>query len=149
MTDDVVAATMSRLTKDGLRPILCVGESSSVRSSGDHVSTVTAQLTAACEAIDPKKRHNFVVAYEPVWAIGTGETASADQVREMMTAIRAQLSVLSASEVPVLYGGSVSEDNAVTLLREASVDGFLVGGASLKAESFLAIARAGDDCYSQ
>jgi triosephosphate isomerase len=88
------------------------------------------------------------VAYEPLWAIGTGVNATSAQVREMTEFIRAVMKSLAFSASQVLYGGSVNPDNAESLVRDGDVDGFLVGGASLKAESFYAILRACDDCYA-
>jgi triosephosphate isomerase len=88
------------------------------------------------------------VAYEPLWAIGTGVNATAEQVRDMTTFIRGVMTSLAPASPRVLYGGSVNPDNAESLVREGEVDGFLVGGASLKAESFYAILRACDDCYA-
>jgi len=88
------------------------------------------------------------VAYEPIWAIGTGVTATNEQVRAMTRFIRACLAELSMDGTRVLYGGSVNAENASGIVTEAAVDGFLVGGASLKADSFVAIIRACDDCYA-
>jgi triosephosphate isomerase len=109
---------------------------------------VTAQLHAALEGLEEKSRPLVTVAYEPVWAIGTGLTASTEQVRHMTEHIRTVLASLSLGATRVLYGGSVNAENAASLMSEGRVDGFLVGGASLKAESFLAIGQAADDCYA-
>ncbi len=147
MTDEVVAQTLRTVTRFGLTAVLCVGEELSVRESGDQDDFVTAQLHAALGGLDEASRGLVTIAYEPVWAIGTGLTASTGQVREMTEHIRTVAASLSLDGVRVLYGGSVNAENAAALMSEGRVDGFLVGGASLKAESFLAIGQAANDCY--
>ena len=147
MTDEVVAQTLRTVVRQGLNAVLCVGEELSVREVEAHQDFVTAQLHAALEGLDEKSRPLVTIAYEPVWAIGTGLTASTEQVREMTEHIRTVGASLSLGDVRVLYGGSVNADNAAALMTESRVDGFLVGGASLKAESFLTIAQAANDCY--
>jgi triosephosphate isomerase len=108
---------------------------------------VASQLQAALAGLDEAHRPLVTLAYEPVWAIGTGRTASVEQVAEMMDFIRATAASLSLDDPHVLYGGSVNAENASSIMSEGRVDGFLVGGASLKAESFVAIAHASNDCY--
>jgi len=147
MTDEVVAQTLRTVVRQGLRAVLCVGEELGVREAEGHDEFVTAQLHAALEGLDEKWRPLVTIAYEPVWAIGTGLTASTEQVRDMTEHIRTVAASLSLSDVHVLYGGSVNAENAAALMSEGRVDGFLVGGASLKAESFLAIGQAANDCY--
>jgi triosephosphate isomerase len=147
MTDEVVAQTLRTVVRQGLNAVLCVGEELSVREAGTHRDFVTAQLHAALEGLDEKSRPLVTIAYEPVWAIGTGLTASTEQVREMTEHIRTVAASLSLGDARVLYGGSVNADNAAALMTEGLVDGFLVGGASLKAESFLTIAQGANDCY--
>ena len=147
MTDEVVAQTLGTVVRQGLNAVLCVGEELSVRESGSQNDFVTAQLHAALEGLDEKSRPLVSIAYEPVWAIGTGLTASTEQVCRMTEHIRTVASSLSLSVVRVLYGGSVNAENAASLISEGRVDGFLVGGASLKAESFLTIGQAANDCY--
>jgi len=109
---------------------------------------VKEQIHGALVKIDPKHRELITLAYEPIWAIGTGLTASSQQVSEMTSFIRSTLKVLGLSESRILYGGSVNAENAEVLVKETGVDGFLVGGASLKAESFMAIIQACNDCYA-
>ncbi|MDH2902586.1 MAG: triose-phosphate isomerase [Actinomycetota bacterium] len=147
MTDEVVAQTLRTVVRQGLNAVLCVGEELSVREVEAHQDFVSAQLHAALEGLDEKSRPLVTIAYEPVWAIGTGLTATTTQVGEMTEHIRTVAASLSLGDVRVLYGGSVNADNATALMNEGRVDGFLVGGASLKADSFLAIAQAANDCY--
>jgi triosephosphate isomerase len=145
-TDQVVAAKVLAAYEHDLIPILCVGESLDTRRAGKHVEFVDAQLTAAIEGIAPDKAAELVVAYEPIWAIGTGETATPDDAQEMSAAIRSRLAQKfgqpTADKIRVLYGGSVKADNAGELFAGADVDGGLVGGASLLAEDFTAIVKA-------
>ena len=147
MSDEVVAQTLRTVVRQGLTAVLCVGEELSVREAEGHNDFVSAQLHAALEGLDEKWRPLVTIAYEPVWAIGTGLTASTEQVRAMTEHLRTVAASLSLGEARVLYGGSVNADNAAALMTEGRVDGFLVGGASLKAESFLAIGQAANDCY--
>lgn len=123
--------------RSGLKVILCVGESLEARQAGEHEATVLEQLLPVVEAIDGDQE--LIVAYEPVWAIGTGETASPEQAEEMHVAIRA---VMPNRDWRVLYGGSVNAGNAKALAQCANIDGALVGGASLKFDEFAAIVAA-------
>jgi triosephosphate isomerase len=127
-----------------LVPIICVGETRAEREAGKAVAIVKKQLRGSIP--EGSTSATLVVAYEPVWAIGTGLTPTAADVAEMHAAIRAELARLlgktAAASVRLLYGGSVKPSNAAELMNVANVDGALVGGASLKAEDFLAIARA-------
>jgi triosephosphate isomerase len=148
MNDDVVAQTLQAATRQGLAGVLCVGESLDVREAGQHLDYVADQLRSALEGLSEAQRELVTIAYEPIWAIGTGLSATTDQVREMTEHIRVVASSLSLANARVLYGGSVSVDNAAAIVRESGVDGFLVGGASLKAESFWSIGEAVDDCYA-
>jgi triosephosphate isomerase len=148
MDDETVAATLRTVVRAGVNAVLCVGEDESVRDAGDHESFVAAQLASALSGLEEKSRGHVTVAYEPIWAIGTGRSASAAQIAEMSSAIRRELAALGLSETRVLYGGSATPDNAATILLEGGADGFLVGGASLKADSFTAIIRVCDDCYA-
>jgi len=147
MTDEVVAQTLRTVVRQGLEAVLCVGEELAVREAEGHNDYVTAQLHAALEGLDEKARALVTIAYEPVWAIGTGLTATTEQVRDMTEHIRTVAASLSLAGTRVLYGGSVNAENAASLMSEGRVDGFLVGGASLKAESFLGIGQAANDCY--
>ena len=148
MDDDVVAATLRAVVRSGLKAVLCVGESLDVREIGGEDEWVRAQLTSALDGLEEKVRELVSVAYEPIWAIGTGLTASTEQVAAMTTQVRSVLKAHAMGTARVLYGGSVNAENAASLVAEGGVDGFLVGGASLKAESFLAIIGACDDCYA-
>jgi len=148
MSDDVVADTLLSVVRAGQHAVLCVGEELSIRESGEHEAFVCAQLESALRGLDEKFRDLVTVAYEPLWAIGTGVNATSEQVHAMTAYLREVLRSMSFSTPQVLYGGSVNAENAPTLVRESDVDGFLVGGASLKAESFYAILQACDDCYA-
>jgi triosephosphate isomerase len=133
-TDESVARRAVAAIEHGLRVIACVGESREERESGQTELVVRLQVESIRDAVGAHE--GLVIAYEPVWAIGTGLTATADQVREAHELIKGLL------DVPVLYGGSVKPENAVELLGQPGVDGALVGGASLDVESFTAICRA-------
>ncbi len=147
MDDALVASTVARVAGAGLRAIVCVGEDAEVRASGGEEAFVAEQLRAALGGLTEGARGNVTVAYEPLWAIGTGVVAETAQVAAQNHSIRVTLDELGL-EAPVLYGGSVSPENAAELAREGAVDGFLVGGASLRAEAFHAVCRAVDDCYA-
>src|SRR5487761_2061027 len=140
MSDDVVTQTLQTVVRADVHAVLCVGEAQEVREGGSHDTFVRGQLESALAGLEDKHHELITIAYEPVWAIGTGLTASVEQVRSMMATIRLVLEERSLGATRVLYGGSVNADNAAQLVDEGDVDGFLVGGASLKAESFLAIA---------
>jgi triosephosphate isomerase len=148
MTDDIVRATTLGVLRAGQHAVLCVGETLALREAGEHESFVEAQLRSALDGLDESLHPLVTVAYEPLWAIGTGVNASPEQVKEMTDFIRGVVRSLSFSAPQVLYGGSVNPENAAILVGESKVDGFLVGGASLKAESFYAILQACDDCYA-
>ena len=140
-TDAVVAAKATAAIAAGLTPIVCVGETLSEREAGATERVVMRQLEAVIGALGGGVS-TIVVAYEPVWAIGTGRTASPQQAQEVHRLLRSRLAQAGAPDVLLLYGGSVKADNAKALLACADIDGGLVGGASLKADEFLAIARA-------
>ncbi len=148
MTDEDVASTMATAIRSDFTPILCCGESLEVREAGDETHFVATQIGSALGGLSEKDRDRVVIAYEPIWAIGSGVAADTSAVSEMTSSIRSTLASLGVTSGRVLYGGSVTAENANDLLA-AGVDGFLVGGASLKAESFLAIARSCDDWYSR
>lgn len=148
MDDDTVAATLRAVVAGGLRAVLCVGEAPDVRESGGQEGFVRDQLASALGALEERYRSLVTVAYEPIWAIGTGLSATSEQIHAMTVVVRRELARLRLPECRVLYGGSVNADNAAPIVLECGVDGFLVGGASLKAESFVAIIRACDDCYA-
>jgi len=142
-TDAVVAQKVSAALRAGLEPIVCVGETLEQRQAGETLALVTGQVRGSLPA--ELKGKAFAVAYEPVWAIGTGLTPTIEQIEEVHKAIRATLVEQFGEEgrkVPILYGGSEKPGNASEILHAAEVGGALVGGASLKAEDFLGIIRA-------
>ena len=144
--DDVAKAKVRAALDAGLTPILCVGEGLDAREAGRHVETTLGQLDAGLDGLTGEEAATVVVAYEPVWAIGTGRTATPADAQEVCGAIRARLGELfpgqAAGAVRVLYGGSMKGANAAELLAEADIDGGLIGGASLDADEFAAICRA-------
>jgi triosephosphate isomerase len=140
-TDAGVAAKAAAALGAGLTPIVCVGETLAEREAGSTDAVVLRQLDAALGVVGaaaPK----LVVAYEPVWAIGTGRTATTEQAQAVHALLRTRLARAGAADVPLLYGGSVKADNAAALFAMPDIDGGLIGGASLKASEFLAIAGA-------
>jgi triosephosphate isomerase len=140
--DAMVARKAQAVAAAGMTPIVCVGETLSERESGDTAQVVTRQLAAVLDHVSEETKRRLVVAYEPVWAIGTGRAASEEDVREVHALLRGQLEQAGVIGTRLLYGGSVKAGNARTLLNTANVDGALVGGASLDAEELLAIAQA-------
>jgi triosephosphate isomerase (TIM) len=141
--DAVVNAKLRAIQRHGMRPILCVGETLEEREAGRAVEVVTEQLRGSLEGIAVPDPEALVVAYEPVWAIGTGRTATPDDAQEMCAAVRAELAELydpeTADAIRVQYGGSVKPGNVRALMAEADIDGALVGGASLSSEDFALI----------
>jgi len=139
-TDEFIAQKVSKSLSDSIRPILCVGEKLDERKADKQKEVVEKQLNTVLNQVDEKHADDFVVAYEPVWAIGTGETASPEQAQEMHAFIRSLIadswSSDAAEKVRILYGGSMKPANAEELLSQKDVDGGLIGGASLKADSF-------------
>ena len=143
--NELIAKKLDAVLRNQMSPILCVGEHKQAREAGRAEEVVTEQLAAVMEGTRAKQVASFVVAYEPIWAIGTGLSASAGDAEHMCAHIHAELERLcgaSAASVRVQYGGSVNEENAADLLMQSSIDGLLVGGASLDATKFVAIARA-------
>jgi triosephosphate isomerase len=144
-TSAQVAAKFVAAQAAGIVPILCVGETLGEREAGTTEAVVDEQLDAALSAAGIEAFARAVIAYEPVWAIGTGMTATPEQAQDVHRHIRARLATHDpaiADGVQILYGGSMKGDNAAGLLAQPDIDGGLIGGASLKAEDFLAIARA-------
>ena len=145
-TDEIVNKKLLASLAGGLLPILCVGELLEERDAGQTEQVVERQVRAGLAGLSADKAAAVTVAYEPVWAIGTGRTATREQAQEVHAFIRKLLTEIYdealASEMRILYGGSVKPDNAKELMSEADVDGCLVGGASLKADDFVRIIQA-------
>ncbi|MFT3900044.1 MAG: triose-phosphate isomerase [Gordonia sp. (in: high G+C Gram-positive bacteria)] len=139
-TDEVVLAKTKAALRHQLTPIVCIGEGLEVREAGEHIAFNVAQLKGSLAGLSAAEIAKTVIAYEPVWAIGTGRVASADDAQEVCAAVRATIAELAdeavAEEIRVLYGGSVNAKNIGDLIAQTDVDGALVGGASLKAEEF-------------
>jgi len=145
-SSDLVAEKFLAVQKDGMTPILCVGESLQQRESGVTEQVVAEQLDAVIQLGGVQALQNAVVAYEPVWAIGTGKTATSEQAQAVHGFIRTRVASLDsqiASGLCILYGGSVKASNAAELFAMQDIDGGLIGGASLLADEFLSICRAG------
>lgn len=142
-TDETVNKKISKAIAGGLKPIICIGETLEEREANKTIQVVDTQLKGALQGITVDA--SVVIAYEPVWAIGTGKTATPDQAQEVHAHIRSQLKELVgavADEIRILYGGSMKPDNAAELLARTDIDGGLIGGASLKADSFQGIIAA-------
>lgn len=147
-TDAAVNKKLKAAQEHGLTPIVCLGETLAQREADETMIVIAAQLTAGLADVAPEAVSHLIIAYEPVWAIGTGRTASPAQAQEVHAFIRkllaAQAGPQAANTVRILYGGSVTPDNIKELAQAPDIDGALVGGASLKADSFLKIAAMGD-----
>ncbi len=145
-TDAIVAAKVDRLLAHGLKPIVCVGEVLEEREAGRQLEVVKRQVEQGLFHLTAEQMQEVVIAYEPVWAIGTGRTATPEQAQEIHAHIRSLLAAkygqALADEVSILYGGSCKPSNAKELFACADIDGGLIGGASLKAEDFVAIAMS-------
>ncbi len=147
-TDEKVALKLAAAVAHGLVPIPAIGETLDQRQAGETGAVVRRQLEAAISGLAPSEAAPFAIAYEPVWAIGTGMAASEDDAQAVAAAIREVLRVRfgpHGESVPILYGGSVTADNARTFFAQADIDGALVGGASLKPDAFAAIVAAAAD----
>ena len=142
----VLAKKVDAVLEEQITPIFCCGEPLEVREAGTEVSYVTQQLTESLFHLEAEEIVNVVIAYEPIWAIGTGKTASAEQAQAMHLAIREHLASkygkLIADDISILYGGSVKADNAPEIFSMPDVDGGLIGGASLKSREFVDIVKA-------
>ena len=147
-----LAAKLRRALAQDLLPIFCVGETLAEREAGSTARVVAEQLLPALEALAPAELARVVVAYEPVWAIGTGRTATPEQAQEVHAVIRAlwreRLGAAAADVLQVLYGGSVKADNARLLFSQPDIDGGLVGGAALDAGQFCAIVNAAEQAWN-
>ncbi|MDA2988269.1 MAG: triose-phosphate isomerase [Actinomycetota bacterium] len=143
--DSVVAAKTAAALVNELVPIVCVGEGLEIRQSGEHVAYVLEQVRGSLEGISDDQVAGLVIAYEPVWAIGTGEVATGQDAQEVCAAIRADIAehrgASVAQSVRILYGGSVKATNVAGIMAQPDVDGCLVGGASLDADEFIGIVR--------
>ena len=143
-TDQQVAIKVARALAAGLDAVICVGETLEEREAGTAVDVVAGQVRRAVAEVASGQWRQVVIAYEPVWAIGTGKTATADDAQAMHAAVRAELKSLGApaEEISLLYGGSVKADNAAALFAQPDIDGGLIGGASLNARDFVSICQA-------
>ncbi len=144
-TDEVVNAKAKRVLAAGMTPIVCVGEGLDVRRAGDQVAHTLAQLDGSLAGLSAEQVAGLVIAYEPVWAIGTGEVATPEDAQEVCSAIRRRVSEVygeaSGAAVRILYGGSVKAGNVAGIMQQPDIDGCLVGGASLQADEFGGICR--------
>lgn len=145
-TDETVNRKIKAVHEHGMLPIVCVGETLATREAGETDAHVRAQVRGALDGIDAEKAGDLVIAYEPIWAIGTGRTPTPEDANDVARAIRATVGAMfgqpAAMSMRVLYGGSVKPENAVMFLGEPDIDGALVGGAALDASSFADIVNA-------
>ena len=143
--DELVNAKARAALKNGITPIICIGEGLDIRKEGNHVQYTIAQLDGALVGLSAQEVAGLVIAYEPVWAIGTGEVATPEDAQEVCAAIRERLGQLydekTAASTRILYGGSVKPDNVAGIMAMADVDGGLVGGASIDPDDFVALVR--------
>lgn len=146
VTDEMVNRKLKAALRHDLRPIVAVGESLEINEAGQTRGFVANQIRAAFDGVQASDLARIVVAYEPIWAIGTGKSASAEQANAIIGAVRATLAELygeaHAEQMRIQYGGSVKPDNMADFMRQPHIDGALVGGASLKVDSFVALVRA-------
>jgi len=146
-TDEIVNRKIKTAIEYSLTPILCIGESLEERKGGKTFEKIETQIEGALRGLDTDSVKKVIIAYEPIWAIGTGETATPEQAEDVHLFIRKKIAQMYGNSVAnyaiILYGGSVKPNNAFSLMRENDIDGVLVGGASLKGDSFLEIIEAG------
>ena len=137
-TDDIVAKKLAAIMETNIIPILCVGESIEIRDANEYKEFVEMQLRHAFNTIDSRKVQKCIIAYEPIWAIGSGKTATIEQAQEMCEFIRYTIKKMfgehTSETISILYGGSVNAGNVTEIMKAADIDGVLVGGASLKPE---------------
>ena len=152
-TNETVNKKINAALAHGLVPIMCIGESLEERENGNTITKIQSQITEGLGGLDAEQIRQIIIAYEPIWAIGTGLTATPDQAQEVHAFIRSSLAEKHGNDVAscaiILYGGSVKPDNTYSLLKEKDINGALVGGASLKAESFAEIAREAIKAYEE
>ena len=139
-SNELVAEKFAAAKRSGLVPILCVGETFEQRQQGQELQVIKSQLDAVVELVGLESVCDAIIAYEPVWAVGTGETATPEQAQQVHSFIRAELGS-AGTDTQILYGGSINADNAAALFAQPDLDGGLVGGASLEAEHFINIAQ--------
>jgi triosephosphate isomerase len=142
--DSAVSGKVRAALRSGIAPILCIGETLEIREAGGHIDHTIGQLDGSLDGVTREQAAGVVVAYEPVWAIGTGEVATPEDAQEMCAAIREHLSAVhghAAASMRILYGGSVKADNMAAIMAQPDIDGALVGGASLDAGEFVRICR--------
>ena len=140
-TDEDTRRKVRALLEGGLSPFLCVGELLEQREKGETEAVVTRQLAAACSGLDASQLRRMVIAYEPVWAIGTGRNATPDDAASVHRTIRQSLAAMGAPAIPILYGGSVNKGNIESLVARPEIEGVLVGGASLDPEGWAEIVQ--------
>ena len=139
-TDEIVNKKVHKAIENGLKPIICVGETLEEREQGKAIEKITSQISEALKGLTKENLENIIIAYEPIWAIGTGKTATKEDANEAIKAIRSKINEqFGTDDITILYGGSVKPENANELFQMSDIDGALVGGASLKASSFKAI----------
>jgi triosephosphate isomerase len=152
-TNETVNNKIKAALAHGLVPIMCIGESLEEREGSNTITKVQTQITEGLEGLDAEQVRQIIIAYEPIWAIGTGLTATPDQAQEVHGFIRSSLAEKHGNDVAscaiILYGGSVKPENTCSLLKEKDINGALVGGASLKADSFAEIAREAIKAYEE
>jgi triosephosphate isomerase len=152
-TNETVNKKINAALTHGLVPIMCIGESLEERENSNTITKVQTQITEGLEGLDAEQVRQIIIAYEPIWAIGTGLTASPDQAQEVHGFIRSSLAEKHGNDVAscaiILYGGSVKPENTYSLLKEKDINGALVGGASLKADSFAEIAKEAIKAYEE
>lgn len=147
-TNEIVLKKMNRLLANDIVPVMCCGESLEERKSGNHFDVVRKQIEETIYQLTPEQMERTMIAYEPIWAIGTGETATPAQAQEMLAFIRSLIEKKFGTEMAVysyiLYGGSCNAKNALEIFSQPDVDGGLIGGASLKVDDFIKIIEAGE-----
>lgn len=139
-TDEIVNKKIKKALENGLKPIICVGETLEEKENGKAIEKITAQISEDLKDLTKEHLENIIIAYEPIWAIGTGKTATKEDANETIKSIRSKINeMFGTDDITILYGGSVKPENAKEMFQMPDIDGALVGGASLKASSFKAI----------